>query len=153
LALGGTHTPHRINFQACQRAQSLHMSVYQVRFVADTSWQLGRKTRLVRFSARRPSMRSMSVVALTALCSIYLILDCQGPPVGAWLPCMYPAWTIKGRAHVLQRTVWLLGIGSPKSIYTLNDTTHNGAGYYALAARTTLNPCVFSCSSISLGRP
>jgi hypothetical protein len=27
------------------------------------------------------------------------------------------------------------------------NTAHSGVGYYALAARTTLNPCVFLCSS------
>jgi hypothetical protein len=27
------------------------------------------------------------------------------------------------------------------------NTTHSGVGYYASAARTTLNPCVFLCSS------
>jgi hypothetical protein len=27
------------------------------------------------------------------------------------------------------------------------NTSHNGVGYYAPAARTTLNPCVFLCSS------
>ncbi len=27
------------------------------------------------------------------------------------------------------------------------NTSHSGVGYYALAARTTLNPCVFLCSS------
>jgi hypothetical protein len=27
------------------------------------------------------------------------------------------------------------------------NTTHSGVGYYAPAAQTTLNPCVFLCSS------
>jgi hypothetical protein len=27
------------------------------------------------------------------------------------------------------------------------NTSHSGVGCYALAARTTLNPCVFLCSS------
>jgi hypothetical protein len=27
------------------------------------------------------------------------------------------------------------------------NTSHSGVGYYAPAARTTLNPCVFLCSS------
>jgi hypothetical protein len=27
------------------------------------------------------------------------------------------------------------------------NTSHSGVGYYALAAQTTLNPCVFLCSS------
>jgi hypothetical protein len=30
-----------------------------------------------------------------------------------------------------------------------NNTTHSGVGYYALAARTTLNPCVLLSSSRS----
>jgi hypothetical protein len=29
------------------------------------------------------------------------------------------------------------------------NTSHSGVGYYALAARTTLNPCVFLCSVIA----
>jgi hypothetical protein len=29
----------------------------------------------------------------------------------------------------------------------------SGLGYYTLAARTTLNPCVFLCSSILTGKP
>jgi hypothetical protein len=28
-----------------------------------------------------------------------------------------------------------------------SNTSHSGVGYYAPAARTTLNPCVFLCSS------
>jgi hypothetical protein len=30
-----------------------------------------------------------------------------------------------------------------------SNTSHSGVGYYAPAARTTLNPCVFLCSSHS----
>jgi hypothetical protein len=29
------------------------------------------------------------------------------------------------------------------------NTSHSGVGYYASAARTTLNPCVFLCSFIA----
>jgi hypothetical protein len=42
----------------------------------------------------------------------------------------------------------------PKSSKTqlklTSNTTHSGVGYYAPAARTTLNPCVFLCSSPNL---
>jgi hypothetical protein len=39
------------------------------------------------------------------------------------------------------------------SLYKLSsNTTHSGIGYYAPAARTTLNPCVFLSSSPSLQR-
>jgi hypothetical protein len=39
------------------------------------------------------------------------------------------------------------------SSYKLSsNTTHSGVGYYAPAARTTLNPCVFLSSSPSLQR-
>jgi hypothetical protein len=31
-----------------------------------------------------------------------------------------------------------------------SNTTHSGVGYYAPAARTTLNPCVFLCSFLHL---
>jgi hypothetical protein len=31
-----------------------------------------------------------------------------------------------------------------------SNTSHNGVGYYAPATQTTLNPCVFLCSSIHL---
>jgi hypothetical protein len=32
------------------------------------------------------------------------------------------------------------------------NTSHSGVGYYALVARTTLNPCVFLCSFIAYQR-
>jgi hypothetical protein len=41
----------------------------------------------------------------------------------------------------------------PKFIQTLklsSNTTHSGVGYYAPAARTTLNSCVFLCSFLHL---
>jgi hypothetical protein len=42
----------------------------------------------------------------------------------------------------------------PKSFKTqlklTSNTTHSGVGYYAAAARTTLNSCVFLCSSPNL---
>jgi hypothetical protein len=74
---------HHINSHARQHARPQHTSAYQVHTVAGTSWQLGCKTRLVRLFARRPKEISLSVVALTAPCSIYLILDYLGPLVGA----------------------------------------------------------------------
>jgi hypothetical protein len=62
-------------------------------------------------------------------------------------------WTIKGRVHPLEggsdRFTRTQAKGHPSSHNQYNIKVD--VGYYALAARTTLNPCVFPafiCSSI-----
>jgi hypothetical protein len=41
----------------------------------------------------------------------------------------------------------------PKLSQALSNTTHIGVGYYTSVARTTLNTCMFLCSSISSAKP
>jgi hypothetical protein len=38
----------------------------------------------------------------------------------------------------------------PRQLKLSSNTTHNGVGYYAPVARTTLNSCVFLCSFLHL---
>jgi hypothetical protein len=77
-----------------------------------------------------------------------------GPTCRGQHLCASPPSTIKGEAcDVTQRG----GIGQAQSFrltqtltssYKLSSNTlHSGVGCYAPAARTTLNPCVFLCSS------
>jgi hypothetical protein len=73
-----------------------------------------------------------------------------GPHVGAQSPCACPPSAIKGEACDVTHTHAILD--SLSSYKLLSNTTHSGVGYYAPAARTTLNPCVFPSSSSSLQR-
>jgi hypothetical protein len=69
-----------------------------------------------------------------------------GPHVGAQHSCTCPPLAIIGEACNVTRQAHL----DPSNSRQLNlssNTSHNGVGYYAPAARTTLNPCVFLCSS------
>jgi hypothetical protein len=68
-----------------------------------------------------------------------------GPHVGAQCLCACPPSAIKGEACDVTRL-------RPNSRQTLSssyklpsNTSHSGVGYYAPAARTTLNPHVLSC--------
>jgi hypothetical protein len=72
-----------------------------------------------------------------------------GPHVGA--QCLYacPPLAIKGEACDVTHTRNLRLASSYK---LTSNTTHSGVVYYALAARTTLNPCVFLSSSRSFQR-
>ena len=70
---------------------------------------------------------------------------CRGPHVGAQCLCACPPSAIKGEACDVTRV-------RPSSRQTLSssyklpsNTSHSGVGYYAPAARTTLNPRVLSC--------
>jgi hypothetical protein len=75
-------------------------------------------------------------LALQALVApFHLSLD---PHVGAQYPCTCPPWAIKGRAH---------GVTGQTQLRLKLNTSQSGVGYYAPATRTTLNPCVFLCSS------
>jgi hypothetical protein len=77
----------------------------------------------------------MSVVALTAPCCICLILDCLGPPIRAQLICKCLPLTLKGRTHEIQWTSSSIPLGIQFTV---------DVGYYALAIRTILNPCVLA---------
>jgi hypothetical protein len=105
----------------------------------------GSSREILTLYALRTLWRSEFTLALQALvASFHLSL---GPHVGAQYPCMCPPWAIKGSAHGVTRQA----NSDPHTLkltssYKLN-TSHSGVGYYAPAARTTLNPCVFLCSS------
>jgi hypothetical protein len=76
-----------------------------------------------------------------------------GPHVGAQSLCACPPSAIKGEACDVTHTRNLRSHHSLASSYKLTgNTSHSGVGYYAPAARTTLNPCVFLCSSHSYQR-
>jgi hypothetical protein len=70
-----------------------------------------------------------------------------GPHVGVQSRCACPPSAIKGEACDVTHTRNLRLASSYK---LSNNTTHSGVGCYAPVARTTLNPCVFLCSSPSL---
>jgi hypothetical protein len=72
-----------------------------------------------------------------------------GPHVGAQYSCTCPPLAIKGETCDVTTQAQSLGLDPSHSrqLKLSNNTTHNGVGYYAPAARTTLNSCVFLCSS------
>jgi hypothetical protein len=73
-----------------------------------------------------------------------------GPHVGAQHPCVCPPLAIKGEARNITTQADLDLAQAHKFIQALKlNTSHSGVGYYALTARTTLNPCVFLCSFIA----
>jgi hypothetical protein len=78
-----------------------------------------------------------------------------GPHIGAQHPCTCPLYAIKGEARSVTRGLRLTethldAAQAHKFIQALKlNTSHSGVGYYAPAARTTLNPCVFLCSIIA----
>jgi hypothetical protein len=69
-----------------------------------------------------------------------------GPYVGAQYHCACPPSTIKGEACDVTRQT-NLDPSDSRQLKLSSNISHSGVGYYALAARTTLNPCVFLCSS------
>jgi hypothetical protein len=75
-----------------------------------------------------------------------------GPHVGSQYPCTCPPLTIKGEAcNVTEQAQSLDSDPShSRQLKLSSNTTHSGVGYYAPAARTTLNSCVFSCSFLHL---
>jgi hypothetical protein len=133
-----THS-HRINARACHHARPLHALSYQVHSMVDTSRQLGRKTRLSRLSARRPKKGSLSSVALTAPCSIYLISNCLDPLVEAQLSCTCLPWTRESTHATMD-----------KFSYTLTNTTHGGRKVLRSGGPNHSKPL---CSFVSTGKP
>jgi hypothetical protein len=85
----------------------------------------------------RPALVAPSITSVMSL----------GPHVGAQHPCTCPPSAIKGEArNVTTQT----HSDAHEFIQALKlNTSHSGVGYYAPAARTTLNPCVFLCSFIA----
>jgi hypothetical protein len=77
------------------------------------------------------------------------ILYVPGPTCRGPVPLCMPPSAIKGEACDVTHTRNLRLASSYK---LSSNTAHSGVGYYAPAARTTLNPCVFLSSSPSLQR-
>jgi hypothetical protein len=76
-----------------------------------------------------------------------------GPHVGAQYRCACPPSAITGEACDVTHTHNLRSHHRLASSYKLtSNTSHSGVGYYATAARTTLNPCVFLSISRSFQR-
>ena len=69
------------------------------------------------------------------------------PHVGVQSLCACPPSAIKGEACDVTHTCNLRLASSYKPS---SNTSHSGVGYYAPAARTTLNPRVFLCTTPSL---
>jgi hypothetical protein len=76
------------------------------------------------------------------------ILYVPGPTCRGPVPLYMPPLAIKGEAcDVTKRSNLRLTQTLTSSYKLSNNTSHSGVGCYAPAARTTLNPCVFLCSS------
>jgi hypothetical protein len=89
---------------------------------------------------RLPWRRALVAPSITSVMSL-------GPHVGAQHPCTCPPSAIKGEARNVTTQAHLDPAQTHKFIQALKlNTSHNGVGYYAPTARTTLNPCVFLCS-------
>jgi hypothetical protein len=81
------------------------------------------------------------------------ILDVPGPTCRGQHLCACPPSAIKGEACDVTHTRNLRSHLRLASSYKLtSNTSHSGVGYYAPAARTTLNPFVFLSSSRSFQR-
>jgi hypothetical protein len=79
-------------------------------------------------------------------CSGYLICyDSEPMCRGSESFCTCPPSAIKGGGMRASRLRPNLSLTS--SYKLSSNTSHSGVGYYASAARTTLNPCVLLCSS------
>jgi hypothetical protein len=89
----------------------------------------------------RPALVDPSITSVMSL----------GPHVGAQHPCTYPPLSYKrGGTQRYKAQTHLDATQAHKFIQVLKlNTSHSGVGYYAPAARTTLNPCVFLCSFIA----
>jgi hypothetical protein len=99
-------------------------------------------------SGTRRLPRQQILVAPSAI-----FLMSLGPHVGAQHLCACPPSAIKGEAFDVTHTHNLRSHLRLASSYKLtSNTSHSGVGYYAPAARTTLNPCVFLSSSHSFQR-
>jgi hypothetical protein len=92
----------------------------------------------------------MEITLVTGIsCSKYYIRYVPGPACQGSVSLYVPPLSYKRegtrcykKAHLDSQTHKFI------QAFKLN-TSHYGVGYYALAARTTLNPCVFLCSFIA----
>jgi hypothetical protein len=102
---------------------------------------------------RRPRISGRKEIALATSisCSKYYIRYVPGPACRGSAPLYVPPLGYKrgGTQHYKTQT-HLDPTQAHKFIQALKlKTSHSGVGYYAPAARTTLNPCVFLCSFIA----
>jgi hypothetical protein len=100
-------------------------------------------------------------LATNISCSKYYIRYVPGPACRGSAPLYVPPSAIKGEARNVTEGGEKKGGQKPaqahldpaqahKFIQALKlNTSHSGVGYYASAARTTLNSCVFLCSFIA----
>jgi hypothetical protein len=100
---------------------------------------------------RRPRISGHKEIALATSisCSKYYIRYIPGPTCRGSVSLYVPPLNYKRRAHGVTRGLTQTHLDSQthKFIQALKlNTSHSGVGYYAPAARTTLNPCVFLCS-------
>jgi hypothetical protein len=95
-------------------------------------------------SGTRRLSRQQALVAPNAIFFMFL-----GPHVRAQSLCACPPSAIKGEACNVTHT---RNLRLASSYNLSSNTTHSGVGYYAPAARTTLNHRVFLSSSPSLQR-
>jgi hypothetical protein len=88
----------------------------------------------------RPALVASSVTSVMSL----------GPHVGAQHPCTCPFSYKRGGTQRYKTQTHLDPAQAHKFVQALKlNTSHSGVVYYAPAARTTLNPCVFLCSFIA----
>jgi hypothetical protein len=100
---------------------------------------------------RRPRIPGRRKIALVTSisCSKYYIRYVPGPTCRGSVPLYVPPWAIKGEARNVTRQAHILThthlvSQTHKFIQALKlNTAHSGVGYYAPAARTTVNPYVF----------
>jgi hypothetical protein len=102
-----------------------------------------------RIRRSRASRHKKIVSATDIRGSKHYILYVPGPTCRAQCLCACPPSAIKGEACDVTHT---LNLRLASSYKLSSNTSHSGVGYYAPAARTTLNSCVFLCSSPSLQR-
>jgi hypothetical protein len=101
----------------------------------------------------RPQISGYKEIALAARisCSKYYIRYVPRPACQGSTPLYVPPFNYKRggtqRYDLGSLKLTQTHLDTHKFIQALKlNTSHSGVGYYALAARTTLNPCVFLCS-------
>jgi hypothetical protein len=92
---------------------------------------------------RLPQQRTFVAPSVMSLGPHVLEPTCRGS-----VPLCMPPSAIKGEACDVTGQIQSRLTQTLTSSYKLSgNTSHSGVGCYAPAARTTLNPCVFLCSS------
>jgi hypothetical protein len=102
---------------------------------------------------RKPWISGRKEIALATSnsCSKYYIRYVPGPACRGSAPLyVLPLSYKRGGTRRYETQTHLDPAQAHKFIQALKlNTSHSGVGYYAPAARTTLNPCVFLCSFIA----